>query len=536
MSFRYVLQRHWWRGQIVIRFGPSSQHYDLRLLYPDGKTEHYVLQSDPRRGPTLGYLEPMRDRVVETTDGRKLDVFQLKGMIRLKPGTPANPTKQTPAFLETLEAGEGEWLEEDALVRKARLGKTAFFFRREEPDSPFWEVSPSEGPRLTKMRPPFGASGGKRFVAQRIASLIPPHRIYVEPFAGAASVLFAKERSPVEVLNDRAERIVFLLRYLRDAPEAELRELGRRRFPMDRRSYIQFAEEEAQGKRVTNLERAFRLLTLARMSYHRMSDVRPSKYAPSNLEKPIGIDEQDLLRWKERLNGVKILHGDGVKLIQRLDGEDVFFFIDPPYLGRQSFSEGFGEEDWRRLVEALRKAKGKFLLALNGQTLRAIRELVPRSWRLLRIAAPGARLHKPRRYELFLANFSPLRRQEIAKEVPILKADPERQIVYGIVLKPNEPDAHGDVFSPEEIERAAHAYLERSRLFDWHHRRILSPAEVAPVESYIAPEDLRIGGKLVPAGSWILAAHVADPKLWQAVRSGEVRSFSIRGFGVRKPR
>ena len=58
--------------------------------------------------------------------------------------------------------------------------------------------------------------GGKGLLAQKLVPLLPQHRIYVEPFAGGASVLFAKPPSPVEVLNDVHGDLVNFYRVLRD--------------------------------------------------------------------------------------------------------------------------------------------------------------------------------------------------------------------------------------------------------------------------------------------------------------------------------
>jgi len=73
------------------------------------------------------------------------------------------------------------------------------------------------------IRPPVKWHGGKRYLAARIIEQFPAHRIYVEPCAGAASVLLNKPPCEVEVYNDLDKRIVRLFRVLRDHGE-ELRQ------------------------------------------------------------------------------------------------------------------------------------------------------------------------------------------------------------------------------------------------------------------------------------------------------------------------
>jgi len=52
------------------------------------------------------------------------------------------------------------------------------------------------------VRPPVKLHGGKHYLAKRIIERFPPHRIYFEPFGGAASVLLNKEPVEVETYND----------------------------------------------------------------------------------------------------------------------------------------------------------------------------------------------------------------------------------------------------------------------------------------------------------------------------------------------
>lgn len=121
------------------------------------------------------------------------------------------------------------------------------------------------------------------------------------------------------------------------------------------------------------------------------------------------------------------------------------------------------------------------------------------------------------------------------RTIPIMKMNGAKQIVYGVVLAPNEIDAQEDFMEPEEIEKAAHLYLAKSRIVGASHSK---PVEAYPVESFIAPQDLSFTGQngpqIVKKGSWVLGVKVVDPAEWKKIVDGEYTGFSVGGFGLRQ--
>src|SRR3990167_5336817 len=82
---------------------------------------------------------------------------------------------------------------------------------------------------------------------------------------------------------------------------------------------------------------------------------------------------------------------------------------------------------------------------------------------------------------------------------PIICADDEKRLVYGLVYAPETEDTHGEMADAETIEAAAHGFME-SRMIGIQHER---EAPAAIVESYIAQADQVIGGQHVSKGSWM---------------------------------
>ncbi|MDR2149904.1 MAG: DNA adenine methylase [Spirochaetaceae bacterium] len=52
------------------------------------------------------------------------------------------------------------------------------------------------------MKTPITYYGGKQMLAKIILGLIPPHRVYCEPFLGGGAIFFSKQPSKVEIIND----------------------------------------------------------------------------------------------------------------------------------------------------------------------------------------------------------------------------------------------------------------------------------------------------------------------------------------------
>lgn len=81
--------------------------------------------------------------------------------------------------------------------------------------------------------PPLKWVGSKWQLADWIASTFPPHRVYVEPFAGSAAVFFRKHPSPIEVLNDLDGSVINFFRVLRAQPDALIRAIELTPFARD---------------------------------------------------------------------------------------------------------------------------------------------------------------------------------------------------------------------------------------------------------------------------------------------------------------
>lgn len=208
--------------------------------------------------------------------------------------------------------------------------------------------------------------GGKSRLARWLARRLPDHDTYVEVFSGAAWLLFAKEPSRYEVLNDRSGALVNFWRVASRHPEELARVIGE--MPCSRELFGEFARAGEAG--LTDVERAARLYYLQKAGFSGKVTTRhfPVRKRARAKITP-GTALADMRRARERLAGVVIENLDFEECVRRYDHPRTLFYLDPPYWGRENeYGKGlFGREDFARLARVLAGVRGAFVTSLNDR-------------------------------------------------------------------------------------------------------------------------------------------------------------------------
>lgn len=229
---------------------------------------------------------------------------------------------------------------------------------------------------MTPKRPVLRYHGGKWKLAPWIVSLMPAHRIYVEPFAGAASVLLRKPRSYAEVYNDRWDTVVNVFRVLRDESKARQLKAALEMTPFARAEFEgQYADDEVVGE----VEKARRTILRSYAGFGSAST--NGEYATgfrANSNRSGTTPAHDWANYPEhiwffvdRLRGVCIESKDALELIPQHDTKQTLFYVDPPYVhatrnmrrGNAAYSCEMSDEDHEALAEVLHRLRGMAMLS-----------------------------------------------------------------------------------------------------------------------------------------------------------------------------
>jgi DNA adenine methylase len=217
---------------------------------------------------------------------------------------------------------------------------------------------------------PLSYIGGKRAIAKQIIAQFPEHTTYVEVFAGGAQVLFRKEPSKVEVLNDLDREIVNFFRVCQRHYEELLRYL---RLSVASRAWFELFKATPPDT-LTDIERAARYFYLLKNSFaglvvrhnYHVCVIESAGFNPERL--PALIEETH-----KRLSRVQIECLPYEKVLAKYDRATTLFYLDPPYYARKLYRYNLSHDDFVAMAERLKGLKGKFVLSLNDLTeVRAI--------------------------------------------------------------------------------------------------------------------------------------------------------------------
>ena len=209
--------------------------------------------------------------------------------------------------------------------------------------------------------------GGKSRLRKQIISLLPAHSCYVEPFAGAAWVLFGKSPSDVEVINDMDQELVNFFRVVRERPEELIAA-----FEWELVARAEF--ERLAGlapNQLNEIQRAHRFYYLimagwgGELNYPRFQTSISDGGHGNRLIGALKHLRERIEPVHQRLRTVLIENLDWEECIERYDREKTVLYLDPPYPGNgcNYYHNMRDWEDHRRLAKRLGQARCQWILS-----------------------------------------------------------------------------------------------------------------------------------------------------------------------------
>lgn len=232
---------------------------------------------------------------------------------------------------------------------------------------------------MTVSRPVLRYLGGKWRLAPWIIGFFPSHRVYVEPYGGAASVLLRKPRSMGECYNDLDGEVVNLFRVLRDRSDSEelCRLVGLT--PFSREEY-----DSAFAPANDPVERARRLVVRSYMGHGSSSAVseKSTGFRASLVNRGGALPAGEwptlpaaLRAVTDRLEGVLIEQRPALQVIERYDEAEALIYLDPPYVTEtrsqkrrggkpfHAYAHELTGDDHAELLERIQSCKASVVLS-----------------------------------------------------------------------------------------------------------------------------------------------------------------------------
>ena len=242
--------------------------------------------------------------------------------------------------------------------------------------------SPLKGSRKG-LKSPIAWYGGKAYYAEWLISQFPDHRVFVEPFGGAANVLLRKPPSEVEIYNDVDDRVVNLFSVIRSPTQFKKLRKALDLTPYSRAEFARLLKAKPTKDPVEKARRFFAICRQARggigMSKLTENAWAASKRTRREMAEPVSkylSAIEGLADVAARFRTVMIESRPAIEIIAKYDGDDTFFYLDPPYMPEtrhgqkaDTYAHEMSVEDHEELLDTLLKISGKAMLSGYGAPL-----------------------------------------------------------------------------------------------------------------------------------------------------------------------
>jgi DNA adenine methylase len=204
--------------------------------------------------------------------------------------------------------------------------------------------------------------GGKRRLAKHILPLFPAHTCYVEPCAGGAAILFLKDPSKVEVINDINLDLVTLYRVVQHHLEEFIRQF---KWALTSRKIYEWLQD-TPPETLTDIQRAARFYYLQKLAFG--AKVSGQTFGTATTSPPrlnLLRLEEDLSQAHLRLARVCIEHLPWQRCIEKYDREHTLYYLDPPYWQTEGYGVSFELDQYHLMADMMRTIKGKAVVSVN---------------------------------------------------------------------------------------------------------------------------------------------------------------------------
>ena len=216
-----------------------------------------------------------------------------------------------------------------------------------------------------RLKTPISYYGGKQTMLKHIIPLIPQHTVYTEAFCGGCAVLFGKEPSDCEVINDLNKELINFYRVAQTQYDDLRTELEASLHSRDQHTHAKHIMTHPQF--FTPVQRAGAVWIGSKLGFASMLDgTFGYDRSVTTTLKLFNAKDQFTEVICQRLSKVIIESENGLNVIQRYDCPEAFHFVDPPYVNSDCghYIGMFNEQHLHELLSVLSKVEGKFMLTM----------------------------------------------------------------------------------------------------------------------------------------------------------------------------